>query len=65
MLLGIEFPSGRLWPEREIRLSLMTGVSWLVVQSTEHVECGVVAGISVIERSIYRVARRHSQHVYV
>ena len=52
MLLRIEFPSGQLWSERVISLGLMTGVSWLIMQSREHIECRVVIGRKLIGRSI-------------
>ena len=51
MLLGIEFPSGRLWSEQETCLSLITVVPWLIVRSIEHIACEVVAGRRLIERS--------------
>ena len=46
------FPSGRLWPERGIKIGLMTGVSLLTVRSREHIEYEVVVGRMLIERSI-------------
>ena len=55
MLIGIEFPSGRLWSEREISLGLMTGVSLLTVRSRDHIECRVVVGCRLIERSMWLV----------
>ena len=52
MLLGIEFPSGRLWSEHETSLGFMTDVSWLTVRSRGLIECGVVAGHRQIGKSI-------------
>ena len=42
VLLGIEFPAGRLCSEREISLDSMIRESWLTMRSREHIECKVV-----------------------
>ena len=47
-----EVPSRHLWPEREISLGLITGVSWLTARSREHIECGDVVGHRLIGKSI-------------
>ena len=52
MLLGIEFPRGRLWSERETSHGLKIGVSWLALRSREHIEYGVVEGRRLFGRSI-------------
>ena len=52
VLLGIEFPNERLGSEREINLSLMTGVSWFTVGTREHIEYGVAVVRRLIGKSI-------------
>ena len=62
MLLEIEFQSERLWSERVVSLSLMTGVPWPTVRSRELLECGIVVGRRLIGRS--SVACLHGQLIY-
>ena len=55
LLRGIrEFSSGQLWLSGRLysSLGLMTGAPWLIMQSREHIECGVIAGRRLIGSSI-------------
>ena len=65
MFLGTEFLSRRLWSERVIRLSLMTGVSWLIVQSREQAYRVWSHCMTQADWDEYRMIRHHAQLVYV
>ena len=51
-VLEIKFPSKRLWLERVLNYDLMTGVCWLTVRNRDNIECVVIIGRRLIERSI-------------
>ena len=62
MLLGIEFPSGRLWSKREISLGLITGVPGFTVRSREHMEYGARGGSLPCSAGLGKCLKEHSQN---